>query len=48
MSGIRGVIVVGAEPHLANVLKLVGNFFRCFRYRNALAKPFTLGGESGT
>jgi 3-hydroxyisobutyrate dehydrogenase-like beta-hydroxyacid dehydrogenase len=37
----QGVIVVGAEPHLANVLKLVGNFFE------TLSEAFTLAEKAG-
>jgi len=42
----QGVIVVGAEPHLANVLKLVGNFFVVSAIET-LSEAFTLAEKSG-
>jgi 3-hydroxyisobutyrate dehydrogenase-like beta-hydroxyacid dehydrogenase len=42
----QGVIVVGNEPHLANVLKLVGNFF-VISAIETLSEAFTLAEKSG-
>ena len=42
----QGVIVVGAEPHLANVLKLVGNFFVVSAIET-LSEAFTLAEKAG-
>jgi 3-hydroxyisobutyrate dehydrogenase-like beta-hydroxyacid dehydrogenase len=42
----QGVIVVGEEPHLANVLKLVGNFF-VISAVETLSEAFTLAEKSG-
>ena len=42
----QGVIVVGTEPHLANVLKLVGNFF-VISAIETLSEAFTLAEKSG-
>jgi 3-hydroxyisobutyrate dehydrogenase-like beta-hydroxyacid dehydrogenase len=42
----QGVIVVGAEPHLASVLKLVGNFF-VISAIETLSEAFTLAEKSG-
>ena len=42
----QGVIVVGEEPHLANVLKLVGNFF-VISAIETLSEAFTLAEKSG-
>jgi 3-hydroxyisobutyrate dehydrogenase-like beta-hydroxyacid dehydrogenase len=40
------VIIVGNEPHLANVLKLVGNFF-VISAIETLSEAFTLAEKSG-
>lgn len=42
----QGVIVVGNEPHLATVLKLVGNFF-VISAIETLSEAFTLAEKSG-
>jgi len=42
----QGVIVVGAEPHLANALKLVGNFFVVSAIET-LSEAFTLAEKAG-
>jgi 3-hydroxyisobutyrate dehydrogenase-like beta-hydroxyacid dehydrogenase len=42
----QGVIVVGTEPHLASVLKLVGNFF-VISAIETLSEAFTLAEKSG-
>jgi len=42
----QGVIVVGTEPHLANVLKLVGNFF-VISAIETLSEAFTLAEKAG-
>lgn len=42
----QGVIVVGAEPYLANVLKLVGNFF-VISAIETLSEAFTLAEKAG-
>src|SRR5262245_35566482 len=42
----QGVIVVGEEPHLANVLKLVGNFF-VISAIETLGEAFTLAQKAG-
>jgi 3-hydroxyisobutyrate dehydrogenase-like beta-hydroxyacid dehydrogenase len=42
----QGVIIVGNEPHLANVLKLVGNFF-VISAIETLSEAFTLAEKSG-
>jgi 3-hydroxyisobutyrate dehydrogenase-like beta-hydroxyacid dehydrogenase len=42
----QGVIVVGTDPHLANVLKLVGNFF-VISAIETLSEAFTLAEKSG-
>jgi 3-hydroxyisobutyrate dehydrogenase-like beta-hydroxyacid dehydrogenase len=42
----QGVIVVGAEPHLASVLKLVGNFF-VISAIETLSEAFTLAEKAG-
>jgi 3-hydroxyisobutyrate dehydrogenase-like beta-hydroxyacid dehydrogenase len=42
----QGVIVVGTEPHLASVLKLVGNFF-VISAIETLGEAFTLAEKSG-
>ena len=42
----QGVIVVGDEPHLANVLKLVGNFF-VISAIETLSEAFTLAEKGG-
>jgi 3-hydroxyisobutyrate dehydrogenase-like beta-hydroxyacid dehydrogenase len=42
----QGVISVGAEPHLANVLKLVGNFFVVSAIET-LSEAFTLAEKAG-
>ena len=42
----QGVIVVGEEPHLANALKLVGNFF-VISAIETLSEAFTLAEKSG-
>jgi 3-hydroxyisobutyrate dehydrogenase-like beta-hydroxyacid dehydrogenase len=42
----QGVIVVGDEPHLANVLKLVGNFF-VISAIETLSEAFTLAQKAG-
>jgi len=42
----QGVIVVGAEPYLANVLKLVGNFF-VISAIETLGEAFTLAEKAG-
>ena len=42
----QGVIVVGADPHLASVLKLVGNFF-VISAIETLSEAFTLAEKSG-
>jgi 3-hydroxyisobutyrate dehydrogenase-like beta-hydroxyacid dehydrogenase len=42
----QGVIVVGTEPHLANVLKLVGNFF-VISAIETLGEAFTLAEKAG-
>ncbi|MGE0823933.1 MAG: NAD(P)-dependent oxidoreductase, partial [Candidatus Binatia bacterium] len=42
----QGVIVVGAEPHLASTLKLVGNFF-VISAIETLGEAFTLVEKSG-
>lgn len=42
----QGIIVVGEEPHLANVLKLVGNFF-VISAIETLSEAFTLAEKSG-
>lgn len=42
----QGVIVVGNEPYLANVLKLVGNFF-VISAIETLSEAFTLAEKSG-
>ena len=42
----QGVIVVGEEPHLANVLKLVGNFF-VIAAIETLGEAFTLAEKGG-
>jgi 3-hydroxyisobutyrate dehydrogenase-like beta-hydroxyacid dehydrogenase len=42
----QGVITVGAEPHLASVLKLVGNFF-VISAIETLGEAFTLAEKSG-
>jgi 3-hydroxyisobutyrate dehydrogenase-like beta-hydroxyacid dehydrogenase len=42
----QGVIVVGEEPHLANVLKLVANFM-VFAVNETLSEAFTLAEKTG-
>jgi 3-hydroxyisobutyrate dehydrogenase-like beta-hydroxyacid dehydrogenase len=42
----QGVIIVGTEPHLASVLKLVGNFF-VISAIETLSEAFTLAEKSG-
>lgn len=42
----QGVIIVGAEPHLANVLKLVGNFFIVSAIET-LSEAFALAEKAG-
>jgi 3-hydroxyisobutyrate dehydrogenase-like beta-hydroxyacid dehydrogenase len=42
----QGVIIVGTEPHLANVLKLVGNFF-VISAIETLSEAFTLAEKAG-
>jgi len=42
----QGVIVVGTEPHLANALKLVGNFFVVSAIET-LSEAFTLAEKAG-
>lgn len=42
----QGVIVVGDEPHLANILKLVGNFFVVSAIET-LSEAFTLAEKAG-
>jgi 3-hydroxyisobutyrate dehydrogenase-like beta-hydroxyacid dehydrogenase len=42
----QGVIVVGTEPHLANILKLVGNFF-VISAIETLGEAFTLAEKAG-
>jgi 3-hydroxyisobutyrate dehydrogenase-like beta-hydroxyacid dehydrogenase len=42
----QGVIVVGTEPHLASILKLVGNFF-VISAIETLSEAFTLAEKSG-
>ena len=42
----QGVIVVGTDPHLASVLKLVGNFF-VISAIETLSEAFTLAEKSG-
>lgn len=42
----RSVIVVGEEPHLANVMKLVTNFF-LFSLIESLSEAFTLAEKAG-
>src|SRR5262245_39392428 len=42
----QGVIVVGTDPHLANVLKLVGNFF-VISAIETLGEAFTLAEKAG-
>lgn len=42
----QGVIVVGSEPHLANALKLVGNFF-VISAIETLSEAFTLAEKAG-
>ena len=42
----RGVIVVGEEPHLANVMKLVTNFV-VFSINETLSEAFTLAEKAG-
>lgn len=42
----QGVIVVGTEPHLANALKLVGNFF-VISAIETLGEAFTLAEKAG-
>ena len=42
----QGVIIVGRDPHLANVLKLVGNFF-VISAIETLSEAFTLAEKAG-
>lgn len=42
----QGVIIVGTEPHLASILKLVGNFF-VISAIETLSEAFTLAEKSG-